>query len=79
MNKTISLLFYSLHHDSCSDWPRTFVVFPPDPCQCDPGVTVCCECSVLTQRVIMVTLTDGCKACNEVGTNLPVIFTVTLA
>lgn len=79
MNKTISLLFYSLHDDSCPGWLRAFVVFPPDPCQRDPGVTVRCECSVLTTRVILLTLTDGCKACNEAGTNPPVIFTVTVA
>lgn len=79
MNKPISLLFYSLQDDPCSGWLRAFVVFPPDPCQRDPGVTVCCECGILTKRVIMVTLSDGCKACNEAGTGLPVIFTATVA
>lgn len=74
MNKTISLLFYSLHDDSCSGWLRAFAVFPPDPCQRDPGVTVCCECGV-----IMVTSTDGCKACNEAVASLPVVLTVTVA
>lgn len=34
----------------------------PDPCRCDPGVTVCSECSVTCQlQVIVVTLKDGCK------------------
>lgn len=76
MNKTFSLLFYSLRDDSCSGWLRTFVVFLPDPCQCDPGVTVCCAI-MLTQMDGW--MTDGCEARNEAVTSLPVIFTETLA
>lgn len=42
MNKTIAALFYSLSDDSCR--LAAFVVFPPDPCKCDPGVTASRHC-----------------------------------